>query len=287
MESTSSHGTTCSKERTYVKAWNQNKIDFETDPRTGIRKRGHSGNRSRPLDLRVPDAFWSGASFNAIHTKHRAMAFRMDCKMAMFADLMSQPSSPESYPTPTYGAIRQILQGMTGRLRVNVIPLGIEIIHLGTEMPFGYNLTGPGRKPTHHKKNTSAQFHPIYRENCSFKVFFALDGPQVLAAAQRIGRRIKNGNGYVFAGNKELPADLRAIDPKTDVTDTSVNFHIPVMMKEVVYEVPGAVDIYSNVRCENGRLLFPREWERMQQVLTANRPGSKSKSRAKAKAESK
>jgi len=233
-----------------------------TPPR--IRGNEHPNRRARKNCLIKTDKpLWNQQAARMTGGRHSALTLTISAQMGMFTDISSQPSSPVSYPAPTFGALTNILRHLAPHLKTNWVPLGVEFLAPLSFTKFAFNLSSTGRKTVHEKEHTSSMFHHTVLENPRFRVYFAItnDDPQLAAATiQKIQQKVRSGNHRsLFMGGRDFPLHVEFSNPE-EPTCEEINFQLASMLRQITYQPPG-IEVFSDVTCENGVLVFPRTFQ--------------------------
>lgn len=228
-----------------------------------------NGTTRNNVNIRTDNPFWN-QRVRARDPKHNhsALSLVISGRYGMFADISSQPSSPVSYPAPTYGALSNILRHLAPNLGTTFVPLGIEFLAPVAYTKMAFKLSGPERKSVHHKNGNDSMFHHIILKNPKFRIFFlikAFNKDMAAATLIKIQRSVKNSNHRpLFMGNREYEADVTFNDPSLPICE-SVNFVLPSMLKKIAHDT-GKIEVYHNVICENGVVVYPTPF----QTVSAN-----------------
>lgn len=235
-----------------------------------IRHTSPCGSKRRNVVIKSQDPFWNDRvkHHEPRHT-HSALTLTISSNFGMFTDIASQPSSPVSYPIPTYGALVNILRHLAPHLPIDFIPLGVEILNPVQYTRFSFNLTGPGRKAIHEKKGSNSMFHHMILVRPRFRIYFALFGkkPQLVATAiQTMQRKVRSGNTRaLFMGQRDYPLDVQYSNPQEPIRE-EINFVLPAMLKQIRYGSNGEIEVFNNVTCENGVVVFPTQFQTVAQI---------------------
>lgn len=211
--------------------------------------------------LKSNDPFWNERAKHVLPDyQHSALTLTISASFGMFTDISTQPTSPVSYPAPTFGALRNILRHLAPHLKSEFIPIGVEILNPVEHISYGFNLTGPGRKPVHHTKECGAMFSHMILRNPKFRVFFAITNksPELAAATlQKMQSKIQSCNHRdIFMGARNFPAHVQYSNPEEKPLK-DVNFLLPSMLKQICYNETDTIEVYHDVPCLNGRLIYP------------------------------
>ena len=235
-----------------------------------IRHTSPCGSKRRNTVIKSEKKFWNNrVKHHDPGHNHSALSLTISSNFGMFTDIASQPSSPVSYPIPTYGALVNILRHLAPHLKVDFIPLGVEILNPVKYTKFAFNLSATGRKTKHEIEGSNSMFHHMILEKPRFRVYFALIGatPSLAATAiYTLQRKVRSGNHRALCmGQRDFPLDVEYSNPEEPVR-TEINFLLPSMLKQVHYGSEGEFDVFTNVICQQGVVAFPTTAQTVSQI---------------------
>lgn len=220
--------------------------------------------KERSYLLKSNDPFWNERVKHLLPDHHHSvLTLTISATFGMFTDISTQPTSPVSYPAPTFGALRNIIRHLAPHLKTDIHPIGVEILNPVVFTGVAFNLTGPGRKPKHHKDGSGAMFHHLILQNPRFRVFFVIENEdESLAAAtiDRIQTKIHTANHRpLFMGMRDYPAQVEYSNPNEPVRE-EITFALPSMLRQVIYGSQ-EIEVYQSVGCHKGCLVYPTRWQ--------------------------